>query len=371
MNSEKRRKILFIRYGIYIMTPISLFFLFYELLSGSGLYSLVRLFAPVALTLIYILLIRTNWDKSIFRIYLSIITVMIIVSLLKKPVVGVFWVFMIPLLYTFFLGFREGAIWFSFLSLATGLIIFNITGNFQSPFIGDFRIVFYMSYLVSGFIILGFEASRAQVLKSLKESEDLRKDLFELAGDSIMVIDLATNTIIDCNINAYKRLGYTKDEFLKLSITDFDDSLPMIRNKMDKLLMQSDIVYQESVHKRKDGSFLPVETGAKILYREGKSILLAFVRDISERKKIEDEKEEYVEKLQKAFDEIKVLQGIIPICSYCKKIRDDNGYWNQVEQYISEHTDVMFTHGICPDCRKKHFPEMEVADKSFSPVKKG
>lgn len=61
--------------------------------------------------------------------------------------------------------------------------------------------------------------------------------------------------------------------------------------------------------------------------------------------------------LEKAFAKIKVLSGIIPICSSCKKIRDDTGYWQQVEEYISEHSDAEFSHGICNDCLKKLYPD--------------
>lgn len=64
-----------------------------------------------------------------------------------------------------------------------------------------------------------------------------------------------------------------------------------------------------------------------------------------------------IEELREALDHIKTLQGILPICSFCKKIRDDQGYWTQVESYISKHTDAQFSHGICPGCVKQHYPE--------------
>jgi hypothetical protein len=64
-----------------------------------------------------------------------------------------------------------------------------------------------------------------------------------------------------------------------------------------------------------------------------------------------------VENLQKALKEVKVLRGILPICSFCKKIRDDEGYWNQLEIYIKDHSDADFSHGICPVCLKEHYPE--------------
>ncbi len=62
-------------------------------------------------------------------------------------------------------------------------------------------------------------------------------------------------------------------------------------------------------------------------------------------------------KLEKALAEVKTLSGLLPMCASCKKIRDDKGYWNAVEQYIGERTDTKFSHGICPDCMKKLYPE--------------
>lgn len=62
--------------------------------------------------------------------------------------------------------------------------------------------------------------------------------------------------------------------------------------------------------------------------------------------------------LQERLNEIKTLSGLLPICAHCKKIRDDEGYWQQLEGYISHHTDAKFSHGICPDCRDKYFPDI-------------
>jgi CheY-like chemotaxis protein len=64
------------------------------------------------------------------------------------------------------------------------------------------------------------------------------------------------------------------------------------------------------------------------------------------------------EELQKALAKIKTLSGLLPICASCKKIRDDQGYWTQLEYYISEHSEAEFTHGCCPECMKKLYPEM-------------
>jgi len=67
-------------------------------------------------------------------------------------------------------------------------------------------------------------------------------------------------------------------------------------------------------------------------------------------------------RLRKALDEVKTLGSLLPICASCKKIRDDKGYWNQLEGYIQEHTDTAFSHGICPDCAKKLYPDLDLYD---------
>jgi hypothetical protein len=89
------------------------------------------------------------------------------------------------------------------------------------------------------------------------------------------------------------------------------------------------------------------------------------VLDITKRKQAEqaleeaaDEREKLIHELQYALDNIKTLRGLIPICANCKKIRDDEGFWSQVEGYISAHSDAKFTHGICPECAKKYYGEL-------------
>jgi hypothetical protein len=74
------------------------------------------------------------------------------------------------------------------------------------------------------------------------------------------------------------------------------------------------------------------------------------------RQATQEEKERLIGSLQQALVEVKELKGLLPICSACKKIRDDQGYWNQMETYISNHTDATFTHGLCPECMKDYFP---------------
>ena len=80
-------------------------------------------------------------------------------------------------------------------------------------------------------------------------------------------------------------------------------------------------------------------------------------REIDERNKAEKEREELIIELKKALNEVKTLSGFLPICASCKKIRDDKGYWNQIEGYILSHSNAELSHSICPDCVKKLYPD--------------
>jgi len=74
-------------------------------------------------------------------------------------------------------------------------------------------------------------------------------------------------------------------------------------------------------------------------------------------KRAEEERERLIRELQDALENIKTLRGLLPICSSCKKIRDDHGYWNQLETYIGAHSGAEFTHGLCPECAQKLYPD--------------
>jgi response regulator RpfG family c-di-GMP phosphodiesterase len=85
---------------------------------------------------------------------------------------------------------------------------------------------------------------------------------------------------------------------------------------------------------------------------------------IHEHRREEEERKKLIRELQEALAKVKKLSGLIPICSSCKKIRDDKGYWNQLEKYLLEHSDATLSHGLCPDCAKDLYPE--VFDKKNS-----
>ena len=81
--------------------------------------------------------------------------------------------------------------------------------------------------------------------------------------------------------------------------------------------------------------------------------------DVSKEMEAEEEREKLVVELQNAMAKVKILSGMLPICAWCKNIRDDKGYWSQIETYIRDHSEADFSHSICPDCAKKHYPELD------------
>lgn len=106
----------------------------------------------------------------------------------------------------------------------------------------------------------------------------------------------------------------------------------------------------------KDGGVKWILDHAKVVQRDvnGKPLRMSGTHiDISERKQMEADRDDLIKSLKEALEELKVLKGIIPICSYCHNIRDDKGAWSRLESYLSKHTDAEFSHGICPKCLDK------------------
>jgi len=111
----------------------------------------------------------------------------------------------------------------------------------------------------------------------------------------------------------------------------------------------------------KDGEVIWIEArGMPTPLVDGGMLWDGFLLDVTERKQMEEERKILILKLQETLKEVKQLSGLLPICSHCKQIRDDNGYWNQIEGYISANSEAFFSHSICPDCAKKLYPEFDL-----------
>ncbi len=97
---------------------------------------------------------------------------------------------------------------------------------------------------------------------------------------------------------------------------------------------------------------------------EGKQLHIAVEMAIYKHR-LDMERQQLVMELKEALAKVKKLSGLLPICASCKKIRDDSGYWNQVEAYIRKHSEAEFTHSICPECMRKLYPEYAAANRDI------
>ena len=121
---------------------------------------------------------------------------------------------------------------------------------------------------------------------------------------------------------------------------------------------------------RKDGSRFPCLLVVSPLANDAGNTVgyVGLFRDISERKKYEIERETLIAELKKTLVHVKTLSGLIPICAWCKSVRSDTGYWQTVEQYVRSHSDVKFSHGVCPSCAEKFKDEIRRANQNSDTV---
>jgi PAS domain S-box-containing protein len=111
--------------------------------------------------------------------------------------------------------------------------------------------------------------------------------------------------------------------------------------------------------RHKEGGSRWLEVSKQAYKTNGKIAgVISVARDVTGRVQLEREREKLIGDLREALDNIRTLKGMLPICASCKKIRDDQGYWNQIESYIRAHTGTEFTHSICPECAHRLYPEI-------------
>lgn len=149
-------------------------------------------------------------------------------------------------------------------------------------------------------------------------------------------------------------LGFTREELQSRPMFEFvhpDDRERTIEQNR-KVKAGGQAVGFENRYRCKDGSYRWLLWNASADVEN--QLIYSVARDITGRKQAEEQRERLVLDLQAALADVKELQKILPICMYCKKIRDDQNYWQAVEVYISKHTRTMFSHGICPSCLIEH-----------------
>jgi PAS domain S-box-containing protein len=203
-------------------------------------------------------------------------------------------------------------------------------------------------------------ARRRHLEEALQISETHFRALIEYSADAISLLD-AQGTVLYASPSTERVLGYAAAEFVGRNAFEFlhPDELGRLQGLFAGLLVRpGETVRDQFRYRAKSGAWLWVEaSGTNLLHEPAVGAVVANYRDVTERRQAEEEchrlnreLEARVAELRAALARLKQLEGLLPICGWCKRVRGDGDYWQQVEDYLGAHTDLRFTHGICPDC---------------------
>ena len=209
--------------------------------------------------------------------------------------------------------------------------------------------------------------------KRVKELEEKNRYIADNLLDAIWIVDADTLKYEYITTSIEKMSGYTAEETMNLSITDglTPESLEKIksdlaeeRKRFEEGLKTVRTLELEFVHK--DGSLYWTEIKAKFAKEsDGLLKIVGVSREITERKAAQKRQDDLMFQLGEALaekerllKEVKVLRGLLPICSGCKRIRDDKNRWWPLDAYIQEHTEADLTHTVCPDCKEVFYRDV-------------
>jgi PAS domain S-box-containing protein len=194
----------------------------------------------------------------------------------------------------------------------------------------------------------------------LRFERNFLSGILETTGAFIIVLD-SKGRILRLNRAIEKLTGHTILETVGTFIWDLfliPEEVENFKAIFEKLTPDIFPYEFQSRLKTRTGGYLWVMWSSTAIIREKAEIefIITTGIDITALKQAEEKHEQLITELQEALAKVKTLKGLVPICASCKKIRDDKGYWRMVEDYIREHSDAEFSHGLCPPCAQKLYP---------------
>ncbi len=202
---------------------------------------------------------------------------------------------------------------------------------------------------------------RKRMEEDLKEAEKKFRDLAEKSVVGVYVLQDGVFKYV--NEKLAVTLGYTVEELTggmgPLDVVVPED-WPLLEENIRRRMsgeIQS-LNYEFSII-TKDKETRNAEVYSSLSTYEGKNAIIGTLLDVTERKRADGERERLITELKEALAQVKTLSGLLPICASCKKIRNDEGYWEQMEMYIRNHSEAEFSHGYCPECAAKLLAEIK------------
>lgn len=209
------------------------------------------------------------------------------------------------------------------------------------------------------------------IIETENAEEDLQAVSFGRADACLMDLGVASYFIQKLRITNLKIAAPTELDNIKLTMGIRED-WPILQSIIQKTLNTISNEEKDAINQRWIKFKYEPGVAHNVIIRWAVIIVLcgllifalvffwtrSLQREIQARKKIEEERNELIDQLKQTLREVKTLRGFLPICSHCRKVRKDSGYWQQIETYIQEHTDAKISHGICPECMRELYPEL-------------
>ncbi len=310
---EQKRKSKVISLVTLFGVPVMILFLVIDYLEKEPNEAMADLAIMLILAIGSYCLRKHTFEKYIYRVALLFLVIVFcyLAAIGSGAGTVLYWILILPLMFFFLLGKREGLVFSGLLFCFLTFSMLPMFADPEYPYPWSVRFRFLIAYFFFSVIGYGIEISREHFKNlliaensalseekallektkiDLQNLEKRRQALFEYASDGIFIIDIKTYKILDCNVQAYESLGYTKEELLGLTVFDIQhdittDWLAFIDNQLEP----GKHLTHEVNHKKKDGSYVPVEITATLQNLSGLKIVQALVRDISKRRKAEDE----------------------------------------------------------------------------------
>jgi PAS domain S-box-containing protein len=215
-------------------------------------------------------------------------------------------------------------------------------------------------------------------LAAVREGQERYRRLFDSLPVSVYVVD-KDGIITDVNPYHVQHMGRGKlrrEDYVGKSAPERESFVAAgvtedIRRVLKGIPMTAEAVHFPKVSGGGEGYFttrgVPVKRGKKVVgavfITEDVTMLKMAQAELSlHKERLEELVQARTAELQDALSRVKTLSGFLPICASCKKVRNDEGYWTQVEEYLRDHSEIEFSHGLCPDCMKKLYPQLAKPD---------